>query len=484
MFSPGCSAESEVEEESFEHGRLQDELADRCYHPAMNDPSRPAPEGESQPERPVPATASADVRRVVLASFVGTTIEWYDFFIYGTAAALVFDRLFFPAGDEFLARMASYGSFAIGFFARPLGGVIFGHFGDRIGRKAVLVTTLVMMGVATCLIGVLPTYASIGVAAPILLVLLRIVQGIGVGGEWGGAVLMAVEHGHGGRRGLYGSCVQMGVPAGLLLATGVFAIFSHLDESAFLAWGWRMPFLMGIALLAVGLFIRIRVMESPLFAQVQQRKVVSRVPILDVFRHYPRNVLLAMGARFAENACFYIFSVFILSFATEHLGLQQSSVLIGVWIAAAVQVIAIPAFGLLSDRVGRRPVYLSGAIFIAAFAFPFFWLVETRLVELVWLAIVIGMIGHAAMYGPQAAFFSELFGTQVRYSGASIGYQLASPFAGGLAPMIATALLYWSKGASWPVAVYLMGTAALTIVAILLAAETFESDLGTMTGND
>lgn len=433
---------------------------------------------------PSPTPAPADVRRVVLASFVGTTIEWYDFFIYGTAAALVFNRLYFPADNEFLARMASYGSFAIGFFARPLGGVLFGHFGDRVGRKAMLVTTLMMMGVATCLIGVLPTYASVGATAPVLLVLLRIVQGIGVGGEWGGAVLMAVEHGHRGRRGLCGSCVQMGVPAGLLLATGVFAAFSRLEESAFLEWGWRMPFLLGVALLAVGLFIRVRVMESPLFSQAQQQQVVSRAPILDVVKHYPRNVLLAMGARFAENACFYIFSVFVLSFATEQLQLEMSTVLIGVWIAAAVQVIAIPAFGLLSDRIGRRPVYLSGAIFIGLFAFPFFWMVETKLVGVVWLAIVIGMIGHAAMYGPQAAFFSELFGTNVRYSGVSIGYQLASPFAGGLAPLIATALLEWSGGASWPVAVYLLGTSALTLIAVLLTAETFQSDLGTMTHED
>jgi MHS family shikimate/dehydroshikimate transporter-like MFS transporter len=423
--------------------------------------------------------APADVRRVVLASFVGTTIEWYDFFIYGTAAALVFNKLFFPGDDAFISQMASYGSFAIGFFARPLGGVVFGHFGDRIGRKAMLVTTLMMMGVATCLIGILPTHQSIGIAAPIILVLLRLVQGFGVGGEWGGAVLMAVEHGHGGRRGLYGSCVQMGVPAGLLLATGVFALVTRMDEAAFLSWGWRLPFLFGVVLLAVGMFIRVRVMESPLFAQMQKKKTVSPLPILDVFRHYRRNVFLAMGARFAENACFYIFSVFVLSFATKQLQLQRSDVLIGVWIAASVQLIAIPAFGLLSDRIGRRPVYLCGALFIGAFSFPFFWLIETQIVSLVWLAIVIGMVGHAAMYGPQAAFFSELFGTKVRYSGASIGYQLASPFAGGLAPLIATALLKWSDGATWPVSLYLMATAALTVVAVLLAAETFEQDIGT-----
>ena len=291
-------------------------------------------------------------------------------------------------------------------------------------------------------------------------------------------MLLAVEHAPGGRRGLYGSCVQMGVPAGLLLATGVFALFSGMEEDAFLSWGWRVPFLFGILLLAVGMFIRVQVMESPLFADMQQRKDVSPLPILEVIRNYHRNVLLAMGARFAENACFYIFSVYVLSFATEQLSLEKRDVLIGVWVAAAVQMLAIPAFGMLSDRVGRRPVYLAGAFFIAAFAFPFFWLIETKVMVLVWLAIVIGMVGHAAMYGPQAAFFTELFGTNVRYSGASIGYQLASPFAGGIAPMIATVLLEWCDNQSWPVSVYIMATAGITIFSVLLAAETFELDLG------
>jgi MFS transporter, MHS family, shikimate and dehydroshikimate transport protein len=421
--------------------------------------------------------SNASVRRVVLASFVGTTIEWYDFFIYGTAAALVFGKLFFPSDDDFIGTMAAYGSFAIGFFARPIGGIIFGHYGDRIGRKAMLVTTLMMMGLATFFIGILPTYESIGIAAPILLVLLRLVQGFGVGGEWGGAVLMAVEHGHEGRRGFYGSCVQMGVPVGLLLATGVFALVTRMPEADFLSWGWRVPFLLGIVLLGVGMFIRLQIMESPLFTQTKKETGVPKLPILEVFTKHRKNVFLAMGARFAENACFYIFSIFVLSYVVNQLGLSKQTALTGVWIAAAVQIFAIPFFGSLSDKIGRRPIYMGGAIFMALFAFPFFWLVETRIDVCIWLAIVLGLIGHAAMYGPQAAFFSELFGTRVRYSGASIGYQLASPFAGGVAPLIATALLQWSGDKSWPVSLYLIGTTLITLTAIWLAAETFQSSI-------
>lgn len=423
------------------------------------------------------AAPTNSLRRVVLASFVGTTIEWYDFFIYGLASATVFKELFFPADDPFVAQMASFGSFALGFFARPLGGVIFGHYGDRLGRKTMLVTTLMMMGLATFAIGILPTYETIGIAAPILLVLLRIIQGFGVGGEWGGAVLMAVEHGHAGKRGFYGGFVQMGVPAGLLLAAGVFAAVSLLPKEQELAWGWRIPFLLGIVLLGIGMFIRVKLMESPLFAKVQEQQTVSDIPILQVFTKYKRNVLLTMGARFAENACFYIFSVWVVVYATEQLHYEKPRVMIGIWLAAAVQLVAIPGFAILSDRVGRRPVYLCGAFFLAVFAFPFFWMIESGSEALLWLAIVLALAGHAAMFAPQAAFFSELFGTNVRYSGVSIGYQLASPFAGGLAPLIATALLQWSNNASWPVAVYLIITAVITLWSIFLAEETVDYDI-------
>ncbi len=423
------------------------------------------------------APAPTPVSRVVLASFIGTTIEWYDFFLYGTAAALVFNRLFFPQFDARTGTMAAFATYAVGFFARPIGGVVFGHFGDRLGRKSMLVTTLMLMGLATFLIGVLPTYDQVGVAAPALLVLLRFVQGFGVGGEWGGAVLMAVEHGHRGRRGLYASFVQAGVPAGLLLATGVFNLFSLLPDAAFLAWGWRVPFLLGILLLAVGLFIRLQVLESPLFDRLHQSGRKAALPIVDVLRRYPRNVLLAMGARFAENGCFYIFTVFVLTYATEELSVSRATVLNAVLLASAVQLFVIPAFGVLSDRVGRRPVYLAGACGLAAFAFPFFRLVDTAAAPLISAAIVVGLLVHAAMYAPQAAFFSELFGTEVRYSGASFGYQLASPLAGGVAPLIAAALLEWSGGRSWPIAVYLIALAAVTIVSVWLASETHRTEL-------
>ena len=427
-------------------------------------------------------SALNQTRRVVLASFIGTTIEWYDFFLYGTAAALVFNQLFFPTVDPLTGTMAAFGTYAVGFFARPLGGIVFGHYGDKIGRKSMLVTTLMLMGVATVLIGLLPTYDQIGMAAPLLLVLLRFVQGFGVGGEWGGAVLMAVEHSKAGRRGYHASWVQAGVPVGMLLANGVFMVFSRMEESAFLSWGWRVPFLLGVLLLGVGMFIRLKIVESPVFLETQRAMAAKEaeqkhVPILAVIREHPRNVLLAMGARFAENAFFYIFTVLALSYGSQQLGMAKGDLLNAVLLGSAVQLAAIPAFGALSDRLGRRPVYLGGAVFLLLFAFPFFWMVETR--DMVWVmaAVVIGLIGHSAMYGPQAAFFSELFGTRVRYSGASLGYQLASPLAGGLAPLIATWLLGWSEGRPWPVALYLIGMAAVTLVSVWLAEETHRKGL-------
>ncbi|MFO0822432.1 MAG: MFS transporter [Gemmataceae bacterium] len=418
------------------------------------------------------------VASIVAASFIGTAIEWYDFFLYGTAAALVFNRLFFPTADPVAGTMAAFGTYAIGFLARPLGGIVFGHYGDRFGRKSALVVTLMIVGLSTFFMGLLPTYEMVGVWAPVLLIALRFVQGLGVGGEWGGAVLMVAESGNPRWRGFSASWVQAGAPVGLLLATGVFGLVSLLPETEFLAWGWRVPFLLGVLLTGVGLFLRVKVLESPLFAAVIAEKPAEGPPLFEVLRKHPRNVVLAMGCRIAENGFYYFFTVFCLSYGTQYVGLSRELVLEGVLLGAVAHLIATPLFGALSDVIGRKPVYLGGAVFLAAFAFPFFWMVEERTTAWVWGAIVIGMVGHAAMYGPQAAFLSELFGTRVRYTGASLGYQLAAPLSGGLAPLIATALLVWSGGKPWPVGVYLVGMALVTIVSMVLAAETRCRELG------
>jgi MFS transporter, MHS family, shikimate and dehydroshikimate transport protein len=426
-----------------------------------------------------------NIWKVAAASFIGTAVEWYDFFLYGTAAALIFNRLFFPSFDPLMGTLAAFATFAVGFVARPLGGIIFGHFGDKLGRKSMLSATLMIMGLATFAIGLLPTYETIGVGAPILLVLLRILQGFGLGGEWGGAVLMAVEHAPANRRGFYGSWPQMGAPAGLLVANAVFSIFSRLPEEQFVSWGWRVPFLFSAVLIGIGVFIRVSVAESPAFRAQQAAHQASKaqstgpekLPILEVLRTYPRQILLAMGARFAENGFFYIVTTFVLTYGTEQLKLDKATMLNGVLAATTVHLVAIPAFGALSDVVGRRPVYLAGAMGCALLAFPFFWLVETRSTVLIVVAISLGIIAHAAMYGPQASFFSELFGTRVRYSGASLGYQLASVFAGGLSPLTATFLLSQSGGKSWPVSLYMVGLALVTLVSVYLSAETFREHL-------
>jgi MFS transporter, MHS family, shikimate and dehydroshikimate transport protein len=419
------------------------------------------------------------IKTVATASFIGTTIEWYDFFLYGTAAALVFGELFFPESKPLIGTLLALGTYAVGFAARPIGGIVFGHFGDRIGRKSMLVLSLLIMGIATFLIGVLPTFTSIGLMAPILLVTLRFAQGIGVGGEWGGAVLMSVEHAPKGRRGFFGAWPQMGVPAGLLLSTGAFAAVQAMtSEAAFMSWGWRVPFLASAILVVVGLFIRLKIMESPAFERVKETKTEAPKPIVDVVRKYPREVLTAMGMRVGENGCFYILTVFVLAYGEEELGLAKGTMLTGVIIAAALGLVTVPLWGHLSDRFGRKPLYLAGALITTLWAFPLFGLINTESPVLIWLSIAIGInLGHDLMYGPQAAYFSELFGTRVRYSGASLGYQLASVFAGGFAPLIATALLAANGGDPMLVALYMVGLGLVSVVATLFAPETLHKDV-------
>src|SRR5215204_2674258 len=416
------------------------------------------------------------IRKVVVSSFIGTTIEWYDYFIYRTAAALVFPALFFPEFSELAGTPLSFSTFAVGFAARPLGGVIFGHYGDRIGRKAMLVTTLLIMGVATFLVGLLPTFDQIGIWAPILLVVLRLTQGLGLGGEWGGAVLMAVEHSPPEQRGLNGSWPQMGAPAGLVLATGVFAAVSAITGDAFEVWGWRVPFLLSIILIAVGLFIRLRIYESPAFSQVRESGTEARMPILDVLRTYPKNVALGVGSRIGIDAAFYILAVYSLTHISSNLGLSENIGLMGVTIAALIEIFTIPLFASFSDRVGRKPLLLVSSAFLGVWIFPFFWLLNTKSTALIVVAIVIGLaLGHAAVYGVQASFYAELFGTRVRYSGASFSYQISGIFGGALAPIIATAL--YPTGGTLLISVYIAAVCTLSVVCYALADETYRKDI-------
>jgi MHS family shikimate/dehydroshikimate transporter-like MFS transporter len=405
-------------------------------------------------------------------------VEWYDFLIYGTAAALVFNKLFFPNYDPLSGTLASFATYAVGFAARPLGGAIFGHYGDRIGRKAILIVTLMVMGLGTFLIGCLPTYADIGIWAPISLVTLRLLQGIGIGGEWGGAVLMVVENAPNGKRGFYGSLVQVGFPLGIATSTGIFLLLSQImPEAQFLSWGWRLPFLLSSILVAIGVFIRLRLTETVAFKRVKAEGKVSRAPVLEVIKQNPRPFLIAVGMKISEVAWVYVLIVFSVFYCTTKLGLPKSLILNGIVAGALLELITIPLFGALSDRFGRKTLYYFGIAASFAAAFPVFWLLDSKdPTTIVWTIAIALSLTHGTMFGPQAAYMTELFGTHVRYSGASLGCQIAAAISGGFAPIIATGLLA-ATGGTAAISIYLIVLGIITLIAVAASRETASSDI-------
>ena len=417
------------------------------------------------------AIASSLIRtqrlRAIAASTVGTTIEWYDFFLYGTMAALVFPKVFFPGSSPYSGILLSFGTQFVGFAARPIGAMIFGHYGDRIGRKATLISTLLLMGTATFLMGLMPSYAAIGAAAPILLIVLRIAQGIGVGGEWGGSVLLSMEWGKQRWRGFMASWPQVGVPIGLLLSTGMVKLMSGVAGSGFDSWGWRVPFLLSIVLVGIGLYVRLRVQESPSFGELKRQQAIVRQPVWQVIKEQPREIVTSAFVRMSEQAPFYLFVTFVLTYGTDHLGMSKDALLNDTLVAAAVSLISVPLFGYLSDRIGRRLMYGIGIVCIGLYAFPYFGLLNTKEAGLALLAIVLSLVFHDMQYGPQAALIAETFGPNVRYSGAGLGYQLASVIAGGPAPLIAAAILTATKSSTF-ISVYIVGCAVVALAALLL----------------
>ena len=421
---------------------------------------------------PLAGLGRSKLNAVVFASCFGTIIEWYDFLIYATAAALVFNKAFFPTFDPLAGTLAALGTYAVGFLARPLGGALFGHFGDRLGRKSMLVLTLFIMGFSTFCIGLLPTYASIGVFAPILQILLRIVQGIGLGGEWGGASLMVLEHAPSGKRGFYTSFVQVGFPIGLVLATFVFALVTKLPDADFASYGWRIPFLLSIVLLAIGTFVRSRVPETPVFEQLKARGSLVDNPVGDVVAKNGKTFLIAVGLKLSEVSWVYMLTVFVVGYATTKLALPKSMMLDAVMYAALLELISLPLFGWLSDKIGRRPLYIFGDLFTIAFAFPLFWMLESKSTALIFVAVMIAMnFGHGMMFAPESCYFPELFGPSVRYSGASFGFQLSAAIGGGFAPIVATAMVGYLGGTSG-VSIMMIVLALFTLAAALAARET------------
>jgi MHS family shikimate/dehydroshikimate transporter-like MFS transporter len=418
------------------------------------------------------------VGTIAFASAIGTTIEWYDFFLFGVVTPIVLNKLFFPNFDPLVGTLLAYTTFFVGFISRPIGGIIFGHYGDRIGRKTVLILTLLIMGIATFLIGLLPTYASVGIWAPIMLLVLRVFQGIGIGGEWGGAVLMAVEHSPAGRRGFYGSWPQIGVPAGLLLSAGMVYLLSYLPENDFFSWGWRIAFLISAVLVAVGLYIRLKIMETPAFTRIQQTKKVAAVPVFELFRTHGKNTLLGLGARYIEGVTFNIFGVFIVGYLAGTLGLPRQTALAGVMISSAIMIIMLPIYGNLSDKIGRRRMFGIAGLLIGVLSFPAFWLMQTKEPLLIWLAITVPFaLVYPAVYGPQAALFSELFDTRVRYTGISFVYQFSGIFASGLTPIIATALLPIGGGKPWLICLYVLVVSMISALSVFAMTEAHKRDM-------
>ena len=417
-------------------------------------------------------------QKVAFASSVGAIIEWYDFFIYGTAAGLVFNKLFFTNLDPVTGTLLAYLTFAAGFLARPVGSVIFGHFGDRIGRKTMLILTLFIMGVGTFLIGLLPTYTQIGVWAPILLLVLRLLQGIGIGGEYGGAVLMAVEYAPEGRRGFFGSWPQIGVPAGLLLGTGAFFLASLLPDPAFFAWGWRVTFMASVILVIVGLYVRLQILETPAFTQVRESQEEAKVPFFEMLRTQPKEFILGMGTRWIEGLAFNTFGVFSISYVVTQLELPRTTALTGVIIASACGVVLIPVYGAMTDRFGRRPVYSVGVVLFGLWIVPAFLLINTREPFLVYLSIIVALgLIYPAIYAPLAAFWSELFDTRVRYTGVGSVYQFSGIFASGLTPAIATALLAIAGGTPWLFVGYVIVVTFISLASVYALPETYQRDI-------
>ncbi len=422
--------------------------------------------------------ATMSIGTIALASAIGTTIEWYDFFLYNTMTAIVLNKLFFPNADILISTLLAYVTSFVGFLSRPIGGVIFGHYGDRIGRKTVLILTVLIMGIATFLIGLLPTYATAGVWAPLMLLALRIFQGIGIGGEWGGAVLMAVEHSPDGRRGFYGSWPQIGVPAGLLISAGVVSLLSLLNNDDFFAWGWRVAFLLSAILVVVGVYIRLRIMETPAFKQAQQENKIAAVPVVELFRTHTKNTILGLGARYIEGVTFNIYGVFLVFYITSTLHMSRQTALTAVMISSAIMIVMLPICGTWSDRFGRRRLFGIAGLLIGVLTFPAFWLMETLSPILIIIAVAVpfGFI-YAAVYGPEAALFSELFDTRVRYTGISFVYQFSGIFASGLTPIIATALLPLGGGQPWLICLYVLVVSCSSALSVYAMTPRHQSDI-------